>query len=36
MWAGNCVDNGAPVITGGNSYEVSILDGKGIIVEWEV
>lgn len=34
-WAGNCVENGAPVITGGNSYEVSILDGKGIIVEWE-
>ena len=34
-WAGNCVEDGAPVITGGNSYEVSILDGRGIIVEWE-
>ena len=35
-WAGNCLDaNGAPEITGGNSYEVSILDSKGIIVEWE-
>ena len=35
MWAGNCVDSGVPVITGGNSYEVSILDGNGLIVEWE-
>ena len=35
-WAGNCLDsNGVPEITGGNSYEVSILDNKGIIVEWE-
>lgn len=34
-WAGGCVESGAPVITGGNSYEVSIMDGKGIIVEWE-
>ena len=35
-WAGNCLDsNGVPEITGGNSYEVSILDSKGIMVEWE-
>ena len=34
-WAGGCVESGAPVITGGNSYEVSIMDGKGLIAEWE-
>lgn len=35
QWAGNCLDsNGAPVITAGNSYEVSILDGLAVITEF--
>ena len=34
-WAGNCLDsNGAPVITAGNSYEVSIVDGMAVITEF--
>lgn len=34
-WAGNCLDsNGAPVITAGNSYEVSIVDGLAVITEF--
>lgn len=35
MWAGNCLDsNGAPVITAGNSYEVSIVNGLAVITEF--
>lgn len=34
-WVGSCVDNGAPEITGGNYYEVSILGGIGVILELE-
>lgn len=35
-WAGNCLDatTMAPVITGGNSYEVSIVDGMAVITEF--
>ena len=34
-WAGNCLDsNNAPVITAGNSYEVSIVDGLAVITEF--
>lgn len=32
-WAGNCLENGAPVIADNCSYEVSILEGLAIIVE---
>jgi hypothetical protein len=32
-WIGSCVSNGAPEITGGNYYEVSILDNLGVIAE---
>ena len=33
-WAGNCLDsNGVPEITAGKYYEVSVMDGVGIIVE---
>lgn len=32
-WAGNCVENGVPVIADNCSYEVSILEGLAIIVE---
>jgi hypothetical protein len=35
-WAGNCVEDGAPVITGGNYYEVSVMDGIALIAEVEV
>jgi hypothetical protein len=35
MWAGNCVTDGSPEITGGNYYEVSVLDGVALIVEVE-
>lgn len=35
LWGGNCIDNGAPSLTGGKTYEVSILDGRGIIIEFE-
>lgn len=35
-WAGNCVENGAPVITGGNYYLVSVEDGIAVIAEVEV
>ena len=34
-WVGNCVENGAPVITGGNYYEVSVMDGIALIAEVE-
>ena len=34
-WAGNCVEDGAPVITGGNYYEVSVMDGIALIAEVE-
>lgn len=35
-WAGNCLDSTtmAPVITGGNSYEVSIRGGLAVITEF--
>lgn len=35
-WAGNCLDATtlAPVITGGNTYEVSIVDGLAVITEF--
>lgn len=35
-WAGNCLDSTtlAPVITGGNTYEVSIVDGLAVITEF--
>lgn len=35
-WAGNCLDatTMAPVITGGSSYEVSIVDGMAVITEF--
>lgn len=35
-WAGNCLDSTtlAPVITGGNTYEVSIVDGLAVITEY--
>lgn len=35
-WAGNCLDSQtlAPVITAGNSYEVSIVDGLAVITEF--
>ena len=35
-WAGNCLDaiTLAPVITGGNTYEVSIVDGLAVITEY--
>jgi hypothetical protein len=32
-WAGNCLSNGAPVITASKHYEVSIMDGIALIVE---
>ena len=35
LWGGNCIENGAPVITGGMTYEASILDGRAIIIEFE-
>lgn len=34
-WAGNCVENGTPVITGGNYYLVSVEDGIALIAEVE-
>lgn len=34
-WAGNCVENGAPVIASSNYYEVSVEDGIAFIVEVE-
>lgn len=34
-WAGNCVEDGLPVITGGNYYEVSVMDGIALIAEVE-
>lgn len=36
QWAGNCLDSTtlAPVITGGNTYEVSIVDGLAVITEF--
>lgn len=34
-WAGNCVENGAPVIASSNYYEVSVEDGVAFIVEVE-
>ena len=35
-WAGNCLDTGTllPVIVEGNIYEVSILDGLAVIIEF--
>jgi hypothetical protein len=35
-WAGNCLDatTQAPVITAGNTYEVSVLNGLGVIIEY--
>ena len=35
-WAGNCLDSQtlAPVITEGNSYEVSVADGLAVITEF--
>lgn len=32
-WAGNCIEEGAPTITEGNYYEVSVLDGVAFIIE---
>lgn len=32
-WVGSCVESGAPVITAGNMYEVSVLDGIAVILE---
>lgn len=32
-WAGSCVESGAPVITAGNMYEVSVLDEIAVILE---
>ena len=34
-WKGNCLDsNGQPVMTASKSYEISVEDGLGIIIEW--
>ena len=35
-WAGNCLDSSTqlPVITAGSTYEVSVLDGLAVIVEY--
>lgn len=35
LWGGNCIDSGAPVIADGLTYEVSILDGRAIVIEFE-
>lgn len=35
LWGGNCIENGAPVIADGKTYEVSILDGRAIVIEFE-
>lgn len=34
-WVGNCVSGGLISFTQGNTYEVSIEGGLGIIIEWE-
>ena len=34
-WAGNCLDNGAPLIAASKHYEVSVLGGYGLIAEFE-
>ena len=33
-WAGNCLDNGAPLIAASKHYEVSVIGGYGIIAEF--
>ena len=33
-WAGNCLDNGAPLIAASKHYEVSVMGGYGIIAEF--
>lgn len=33
-WAGNCLDNGAPLIAASKHYEVSVLGGYGLIAEF--
>lgn len=33
-WQGNCLDNGAPLILASKHYEVSVIGGYGLIVEF--
>lgn len=36
IWAGNCIDEdlGTPVLSANKTYEVSVIGGRGVIIEW--